>query len=181
MSSFGDWEQRNAQLNEIWKVKEDLVRGEVNDGWGEGRAAGSTVRQGGSSRQAAPLTDPPTILFLVMCTPSLPHLHQSGCSSLLCLKQLHFVTPKSLFQGIKLLYAYIKGVTVIVIIYHIRASHAPSQNRIYNWWIHEEEAARNELNNVSCTLKQSFLIILSNSFSMLSNDQACTTPHSWAF
>lgn len=69
---------------------------------GEGSAAGSTVRQGGSSRQAAPLTDPPTILFLVMWSPLPPSLlHHSGCSSLLCLKQLHFVNSKSLFQSIK--------------------------------------------------------------------------------
>lgn len=43
---------------------------------GEGSAAGSTVRQGGSSRQAAPLTDPPTILFLVMWCPFLPPLSE---------------------------------------------------------------------------------------------------------
>lgn len=33
------------------------------------------------------------------CAPPSSHLHQSGCASLLCLKQLHIVNLKSLFQS----------------------------------------------------------------------------------
>lgn len=49
-----------------------IKKGQLDDEWGEGSTAASTVRQGGSSRQATPRTDPPTILFLAMWCPCLP-------------------------------------------------------------------------------------------------------------
>lgn len=86
-----DIEMKYVKPSQIMLIK----KGQLDDEWGEGSTAASTVRQGGSSRQATPRTDPPTILFLAMWCPCLPPpsqrlLHIVVFEATLPLQSLHF-------------------------------------------------------------------------------------------
>lgn len=95
--------RRRKKSNIEWRFC--TWRGEVvytmDGGEGEGRAAGSTVRQGGSSRQAAPLTDPPTILFLGMYPP--PPISIRAAATHCCVWNNFTLSPKVFISEYKII------------------------------------------------------------------------------
>lgn len=137
-------------------------------------AVGSTVRQGGSSRQAAPLTDPPTILFLVMWSP-LPPTSIRAAVLHCCVWNNFTLSLQSLYLGVQ---HYMHKLQECRVWFCDYLSHCGMIG---------QQIKKNKKTRVWCVIAGPFIsyaywrlpnsitIIYSNFFCMLSNDSAYET------